>query len=132
MSVTELLAHFADPKLLETLSFSDKLMAGLVTTLLGMGVTFTALIILQFIISWMDTLLNKREKKPATEVKTESRVNETAQEDHNELVAVISSVIAMKMKTSASNIVIKNIEKVDDGIPAWHRAGIIEQMNSRL
>lgn len=131
MSVTELLSHFADPKLLETLSFSDKLTAGLVTTILGMGVTFTALIILQFIISWMDTLLNKSKTKPAAEVTTESGVEETEQ-DHNELVAVISSVIAMKMKTSVSNIVIKNIEKVDDSIPAWHRAGIIEQMNNRL
>jgi len=138
MSITELLSHFADPKLLETLSFSDKLMAGLVTTILGMGVTFTALIILQFIISWMDTILNKSGRKTAKS-KTEStapisadgEIDEIAQ-DHNELVAVISAVIAMRMKTSVSNIVIKNIEKVEDSIPAWHRAGIIEQMNSRL
>jgi hypothetical protein len=38
----------------------------------------------------------------------------------------------MKLKTSVENIVIKNIERLDDRSPAWNRAGIIEQMNSRL
>jgi hypothetical protein len=38
----------------------------------------------------------------------------------------------MKMRTSVGNIVIKNIERVEDHSPAWNRAGIIEQMNSRV
>ncbi|MEE4252729.1 MAG: OadG family protein [Desulfuromusa sp.] len=138
MTVTELLALFANPDVMQTLSTPDKLLAGLITTILGMGITFTALIILQFIISWMDKLLNNSKapqpkvpvtapaESPLTKAKTEP------QQDDNELVAVIASVIAMKMKTSVENIVIKNIEKIDDQSPAWNRAGIIEQMNSRL
>jgi len=113
-------------------------MAGLITTILGMGITFVALIILQFIISWMDKLLNqqKLETTPAEATgpitnKLPASQKEQAMDD-NELVAVIAGVIAMKMKTSVENIVIKNIVKLEDRTPAWNRAGIIEQMNSRF
>jgi sodium pump decarboxylase gamma subunit len=139
MTVTELLAGFANPDIIQSLSISDKLMAGLITTILGMGITFAALIILQFIISWMDKLLNRQKiesTQPAAALpstKTSPDTQKAAQAfDDNELVAVIASVIAMKMKTSVGNIVIKNIVKLDDPSPAWNRAGIIEQMNSRF
>ena len=138
MIVTELLAIFADPNAIHSLSSSDKLLAGLITTILGMGITFSALIILQFIIAWMDKILNSKKatptKAPATAPTKEPspKAQTEPYQDDNELVAVIASVIAMKMKTSVENIVIKNIEKLDDHSPAWNRAGIIEQMNSRL
>jgi sodium pump decarboxylase gamma subunit len=138
MIVTELLASFANPDVMQSLSTSDKLLAGLITTILGMGITFTALIILQFIISWMDKILNNSRGEPTitpATVPAAKKLPDTKTEPHqddNELVAVIASVIAMKMKTSVDKIVIKNIEKLDDRSPAWNRAGIIEQMNSRL
>jgi sodium pump decarboxylase gamma subunit len=138
MIVTELLAIFADPNAIHSLSSSDKLLAGLITTILGMGITFSALIILQFIIAWMDKILNSRKatatKAPAPAPTTEPspKAQTESYQDDNELVAVIVSAIAMKMKTSVENIVIKNIEKLDDRSPAWNRAGIIEQMNTRL
>ncbi len=138
MIVTELLARFADPEVMQSLSISDKLTAGLVTTILGMGITFTALIILQFIISWMDKILNKKKTAPSEPIPigpiAQRPPADTVQihRDDNELVAVIAAVIAMKLKTSVDKIVIKNIEKLDDRSPAWNRAGIIEQMNSRL
>lgn len=138
MIVTELLAKFANPDVMQTLSTSDKLTAGLITTLLGMGITFSALVILQFVISWMDKILNNSRRQsekptapPAAEPEPRQAPNDAVQDD-NELVAVIASVIAMKMKTSVDKIVIKNIEKIEDHSPAWNRAGIIEQMNSRL
>ncbi|NOR10796.1 MAG: sodium pump decarboxylase subunit gamma [Desulfovibrionaceae bacterium] len=138
MIVTELLASFANPDVMQSLSTSDKLLAGLITTILGMGITFSALVILQFIISWMDKILNNSRGEqtitPATVPIAEKSpdAKEEVLQDDNELVAVIASVIAMKMKTSVENIVIKNIEKLDDRSPAWNRAGIVEQMNSRL
>jgi sodium pump decarboxylase gamma subunit len=138
MIVTELLARFANPDVMQSLSTSDKLMAGLITTILGMGITFTALVILQFIISLMDRILNNSKAKPTTVAatvpitKTSPDTKAEPHQDDNELVAVIASVIAMKMKTSVGNIVIKNIEKLEDRSPAWNRAGIIEQMNSRF
>ncbi len=139
MTVAELLARFANPEVMQSLSISDKLFAGLITTILGMGITFTALVILQFIISWMDRILNKpRPKKteeevlPAIPTEKATAVEPASSHDDNELVAVIATAIAMKMRTSVGNIVIKNIEKVEDRSPAWNRAGIVEQMNSRV
>lgn len=136
MTTFELLKKFADPNLIQNLPVPDKLMAGLITTLLGMGITFLALIILMIIISSMDRLINRRAPAPA-EPETGTAVPEQAAgrgdlRDDNELVAVLTAVIAMKMKTSVGNIVIRNIEKIEDGSPNWNRAGIIEQMNSRL
>ena len=137
MTTTELLAQFADPNTIHSLPLLEKLTAGLVTTLIGMGITFFALIILQFIISWMDRLVNRKAaapEKPATPAAPPQPVADKAAnpQDDNELVAVITAVIAMKMKTPVGNIVIRNIEKIEDRSPAWHRAGIIEQMNSRF
>ena len=135
MTITELLTQFANPETLKTLSFANKFLAGLVTTLLGMGITFIALIILQVLISLMDRLINKSFSplKKAPQSAQVVPVTETDEQvDDNELVAVITSVLAMQLHTTASNIVIRNIERIEDRSPLWNRAGIIEQMNSRL
>ena len=135
MTTTELLAQFANPETLKALSLSNKLLAGLVTTVLGIGITFAALIILQFLISWMDRLVNRssKDKKAATPAPEVIIAPEARnQVDDGELVAVISATLAMQMKTSVNNIVIRNIRKIEDRSPLWNRAGIIEQMNSRL
>ena len=135
MVITELLTQFSDPEVIHTLSVADKLIAGLVATVLGMGITFTALIILQFVIVLMDKF-KKQPPKCGTEklqtVKSTGPSPEPASSTENELVAVISSVIAMQLKKPVNNIVIRNIEKIDNPSPAWSKAGIIEQMNSRL
>jgi glutaconyl-CoA/methylmalonyl-CoA decarboxylase subunit delta len=136
MNITELLTQFANPETLKLLSFSDKLVAGLVTTLLGMGITFIALVILQVLISWMDRLINRSVDQPAQALAPPLPAAQVALTpaitDGDELVAVISAVIAAKLKTSGDNIVIRNIEKIEDRSPVWNRAGIIEQMNNRF
>jgi sodium pump decarboxylase gamma subunit len=137
MTATELLARFGDPQVIQTLSTGEKLTAGLITTVLGMGITFCALIILQFVIGWMDKVLNRTKKEaipapasPALEAVQKQPAK--ASPDDTELIAVITTVIAARLKTTTDRIVIKNIEKFEDRSPAWNRAGIIEQMNSRL
>ncbi|EKD40511.1 MAG: sodium pump decarboxylase, gamma subunit [uncultured bacterium] len=136
MTATELLKQFADPNVIHSLPMMDKLLAGLITTFLGMGITFFALIILQVIISWMDRLINRTSigaaKSPAVTAIPASAPAATNLQDDQELVAVLTAAIAMTMKTSVGNIVIRNIEKIEDHSPAWNRAGIIEQMNSRF
>lgn len=128
MVVTELLAQFADPEVIHTLSVADKLIAGLVATILGMGITFAALIILQFVIVLMDKLTRQSAQpaQPAT-----PPPQPTPSPD-SELIAVISAVIAMQLKTPVSNIIIKNIKQIESPSPPWSMAGIREQMNSRL
>lgn len=136
MTITELLTQFANPETLKTLSFANKFLAGLVTSMLGMGITFIALIILQVLISWMNKIIN-RASAPSQEalqiVPLPLATNATHEpEDESELVAVITAAIAAKMKTACDSIVIRNIAKTEDRSPLWNRAGIIEQMNSRL
>lgn len=134
MVITELLSQFADPEVIHTLSVADKLIAGLVATILGMGITFTALIILQFVIVLMDKLIKQPQKhsteKPQT-VKSTKPSSDPDSSTNGELIAVISSVIALQLKKPVNNIVIKNIEKTNTPSPAWNRAGVIEQMNNR-
>lgn len=136
MTTTELLATFANSELIQTLSMGDKFTASIITTILGMGITFSALVILLFIITWMNKILNKTvsTEKVNTPAAAPVEVETTAvtARDDNEIIAAITTAIAMTLKTSASNIVIKNIEKVEEQAPQWNRAGIIEQMNSRL
>jgi sodium pump decarboxylase gamma subunit len=136
MTISELLTKFGNPEIIQSLSMSDKMLAGLVTVCLGMGITFSALIILQFIISWMDKLLNRSTKNTepplnAPHITTPETQPQTIQND-TELIAVISSVIAMQMATTVDNIVIRNISKIESSAPVWSRAGITDQMNNRL
>lgn len=134
MTVTELLAQFANPELIQNLSVSEKMSAGLVTTVLGMGITFTALVVLLFIISLMNRIISPAKRAAIRE--QPAPITDAAEVepyvDDREIIAAITTSIAMTMKTSVSNIVIRNIERVDDASPAWNRAGIVEQMNSRL
>lgn len=139
MTTTEILAAFANPETMKTLSVSDSLYAGLVTTVLGMGITFAALIILLFVMALMDKVLNRKKEEAAVTAvpaapasQPVSTPTEQADKDDGELIAAITTAIAMSLKTSTSNIIVRNIEKVENSIPEWHKAGIIEQMNSRF
>lgn len=139
MDTTELLATFANSDLITSLSFGDKMLAGLITTVLGMGITFSALVILLFIITGMNKFLSKTPTPSAAPTKAQphkqSSVTPHTQsktENDNEIVAAITTAIAMSLKTSTSNIVIRNIERTDNSSPQWNKAGIIEQMNNRL
>ena len=132
MTTTELMLQFSNPETLKNLSFASRVMACLVTTGLGMGITFVALILLQFIISWMERLLAPRRPAVPTATEPTSAATVITREDDNELVAVITAVLANHLRTTSDNIVIKNIVRIEDSTPIWQRAGILEQINSRL
>lgn len=139
-----LLEKFADPNVISSMSFGEKMLATLYTTILGMGITFAALVVIWGTTTLMSKIIrgfeekNKPEivkvsntAKPAAEaVKVEEKTDE--EEDDEELIAVISAAIAASLNTSIHNIVVRNIVRVDDRTPAWGKAGIIEQMNSRF
>lgn len=138
MTTTELMLQFSNPETLKTLSIGSKLMAGLVTTVMGMGITFIALILLQFIISWMERLASPGKKatpavaKVTTSSATPKAISQTEEDDDIELTAVITAVLANHLHTTSDNIVIRNITRIEDSSPLWNRAGILEQINSRL
>lgn len=135
MDTVELLSKFADPEVMKTLSVMERMIAGLITTALGMGITFVSLIVLQFAIGLMARLttvkVEKKVEEPALAIVEETSAVTDVMKDE-EVVAAISTAIAMQLKTSVSNIVIRNIERVEESSTPWHKAGIAEQMNNSL
>ncbi|WZL72789.1 OadG family protein [Clostridiaceae bacterium 35-E11] len=139
MKELTLLEKFANPDIMPGLPMSDKLLASLYVTILGMGVTFTALVILWGLVALMTKLVNKPSPKEATPTVVSTpipaqaveSVAETAQEDE-ELVAVITAAIAATLQTSTHNILVRNIVRLPDPTPSWGRMGRLEQMNSRF
>jgi len=139
MGITELLVQLADPETVKTMSFADRMLASLVVTFLGMGITFIALIVLQIVISLLArfTAQPKRQPEPAPPAPVAPPAampavsTSISADDDDELVAVISAALAMYPTSATGDIVIRNIRKIGSA-PAWGRAGIVDQMNSRF
>jgi sodium pump decarboxylase gamma subunit len=90
---TDLLSVFADPSKIESLTSTQRLWAGLITTILGMGITFVVLIILQFVTSLFEKFSGPEEPKPAPKAKPAVKKTEekpVVQAD-DELVPVIAA-----------------------------------------
>jgi sodium pump decarboxylase gamma subunit len=134
MGISELLAQLANPETVKTLSFADKMLASLVVTFLGMGITFIALIILQIVISLLARFTAQPSRQPvAGPVPAVPPAGDTdiSTTDDDELPAVISAVLAMYPSRAPGNIVIRNIRRIGSA-PTWGKAGIADQMNSRF
>jgi Na+-transporting methylmalonyl-CoA/oxaloacetate decarboxylase gamma subunit len=153
---TDLLTLFADPSRIQSLSIADKLWGGLVTTILGMGITFAVLAVLLFVTSLFEKLSGSGESKPILlsfihllqryagieeskpTPKSEAKPAESKAEEvpvvqtDDELVPVIAASLAMMLQRPASNLLIRDIRRVDDRSSTWSRAGIAEQMHTRF
>lgn len=154
-----LMEKFADPDMMHSLSFADKMAGAGLTTLMGMGITFIILILLWFLISVITKALHgsktkKEEPKPAqpvaaaTENKSvEAAAAETAKAEEpdimsseesvdeiedEQLVAVITAAIAAAQGSEImSNLVIRNIRRVAGPTVTWARVGRQECIDSR-
>lgn len=139
MQIVELLALMSDPETIKSLSFNQRLMAGLYTTLLGMGITFLALIVLMFLTSLMDKVGGKektpttapRASKKARSSKKKAEVSQQASDDE-EIAAAITTALAIMLETSTSNFVVKSIRRVEDSSTSWSRAGLADQLQRKF
>jgi sodium pump decarboxylase gamma subunit len=135
-----LLKRLADPNLLEKMTASEKITAAFHATILGMGITFAALIIIWGLTVVLKNIVNSIENKgdtPIKVVKTKAdkkiEIEEVYEESNDEeLIAVISAAIASSLKTSIDNIIVRNIVRVADETPTWGVVARINQINSRL
>jgi sodium pump decarboxylase gamma subunit len=141
MENLSLLERFANPDLLQSMTLGEKLLASTYVAVLGMAITFIALIILWGFIIIMGNVLGVRKPKKepvkvVAEPKAQPEIKTTAEEtdsgDDEELVAVITAAIAASLNTSTHNIVVRNIVRVPDTTPVWGQAGRLEQMNKML
>jgi sodium pump decarboxylase gamma subunit len=135
MDVSTLLLQLADPQAIKNLSFLEKIAGGLVVSCLGMGITFLALIILQFIIGLLARFAAppSPEPLPKTETGSVAAVDEPdGQAEDEELVAIISAAIAMSLQPAGKEVIIRNIRRIKTPSLAWSKAGILDQMNNRF
>jgi len=137
---TDLLSLFKDPATVETLSEAARFQAGLITTVVGMGITFVVLIVLMFVIGLFEKFSGPDEPKPTPKGKSAPKAKpasakaeeQSALRTDEGLVAAITASIAMMLGTPAGNFRIRDIRRVADTLPVWHRAGITDQMQTRI
>ncbi|SKC92884.1 OadG family protein, partial [Maledivibacter halophilus] len=135
-----LLERFTRPEMLEQMTMGEKFLGSMYIAILGMAVTFIALMILWALIIIMGKALNTTkpkksevdviDKTPAPELKKKESAE--VEEEPEELVAIITAAIAASLGTSTHNIVVRNIVRTADTTPAWGRAGRVDQMNRML
>ncbi|BEP30175.1 OadG family protein [Helicovermis profundi] len=138
MNISEILQQFKDPNTIMNMSFSAKMTASLVVTILGMGITFAALIIIRYSTSLLSHIVNKAENKKNNiqvvkkEAVLKNVVTKEDDEINEELISVITAAIASSLNTSIHNIVVSNIVRVKDSTPAWGVAGRSNLINSKV
>ncbi|KUO68249.1 MAG: hypothetical protein APF77_11470 [Clostridia bacterium BRH_c25] len=121
-------------------NFGDTFLYAMIVTLMGMGIVFSVLILLQFILKAMEVVFHK-EKKNSTAVTQVSaakaaetsvpQVSVAEAADDDQLVAVITAAVISCLGGN-SNIVVRNIRRVNDYTPAWGKVSRTEQMGNRF
>ena len=140
-----LMQQFADPTMFESLSMGERLTGATVTMLMGLGITFSILIILWVCIAIISRTVGAASKKtekaaaapaeaaaaapaPAAAPEAAEPVDET---DNAELVAVIAAAVAASENTLVNNLVVRKITRVSGPSNAWGSAGLGECVDSR-
>lgn len=127
MSVLE---QFANPELLDGLSFGDKLSGSIMVTILGMGITFLALIILMGATMLLSKLAY-REAPAVVKVPAKKAVKKevpiATEDDDEELIAVLSAAIAASTGKAVNSIVVRGYREVTNGIPAWSGSSLMNK-----
>ncbi len=146
-----LMEMFANPDTFESLTMGERLTGTGITALMGMGITFSILLILWVLIAVMCKVINstdassKKAKPEASKAAPRPAATAAADDeelaavlaaaaaaaDDSELVAVLTAAIAAMQGTSASNLVIRKIQRVSGPATVWGSAGIAEAMESR-
>lgn len=111
---------------------SEALSEGIVTLVVGMSVVFVTLIILVVILEMSGKFFSSLElenKKKIVEPQIKANVVDDLEEsnlvDDLELIAVITAAIAVSMGTTADNLQVRSIRKVNN---SWSKQGRIEQL----
>lgn len=117
MENLSLVDRLADPDLIKTMTSGEKVMASLQVTLLGMCITFMALLILWGLIFVMSKVLHTSQSKKEVEkvkISDQKQNSQRISEDSDEIIVVITAAIVEKLNISPRNIVIRDIIEVAD------------------
>ncbi len=121
---------------------SDKLLATGYVIILGMGITFIALILIWWITVLMSKTIQKIEARNSI-VEVKPQMPQQAHVEHSslvvsndtndeELIVVIAAAIAATLGTSMDNFKVTNIRRIPDSTPTWGKIGRNDVMNARF
>lgn len=101
----------------------------LVVTVFSMAVVFATLIVISYVLSGFKVVFYKDNKKKIEKtIVKEPIIEETIEENNDELVAVIAAAISISTNTPIDNFYIKNIKRVPQTTPVWGKMGRQEQI----
>lgn len=139
------LERFKHAETFVEMDLGERLLATGYVIILGMIITFTALVLIWFLTAVMSKTIQKFESKNSVvKVKAGSTApvatpapapvvtSVVAGEDDGELIAVITAAIAASLNTSMHNIRVSNIRRISDSTPVWGKSGRSEVMNARF
>lgn len=123
----------------DNLPLSEALAMGGETTVIGLSIVFSVLIILMLVLMLFRVIFYKDPSKSnAKAAKTEPQpvaANAAKTDDdmdEGELIAILTAAVAANLNTSTYNLQIKSYRRTDNKMPAWNRAGITETINNRF
>lgn len=145
MNELGLMEKFSDPALIDTLTVAEKSIGAMITTLMGMGITFAVLILLWGLIALMAKFTAEKPKTPSggsggTPVTHQNAAAPAATTITNavtgtspELIAVITAAIAAFEGTAANagNLIIRKINRISGQTTTWSAAGSSDAIASR-
>ena len=122
----------------ETMLISTKLLNGLGLTIVGMGVVFTALILISVAIDVLQLIsagMRKKRINQPQDIKVDPNTHElqpTSLNDEEALVAVITASVAAVSNTGTENIFVRSIRPRLQNNPIWSSVGRQLQMRELL
>lgn len=123
------------------MTISEALLEGFGTTVVGLSIVFSVLLILMIVLKLFEKVFYKPQntnevKIPETvkqeTVKTADATVVEDSEDEEELIAVLTAAVAASLNTSTYNLRIKSYRRINNNAPAWNKAGLRETIDSRL
>jgi sodium pump decarboxylase gamma subunit len=121
----------------EVNTLSGALGEGLQVTVIGLVIVFSVLIILMLVLMAMKAIFYKSPEKQQTAeapagAATAENKKAASMPDDEELIAVLTAAVAASLNTSTYNLKIKSYRRVGNNAPAWNKAGLEENINSRF
>ena len=137
-----LMEKFANPDLITSLGFGEKMAGSAVTTLMGMGITFIVLFILWGFISAMGKAMTigKKGDKAQSHADADATPSDAAAKvevpvqaaSDDALIAVIAAAIAAyEGDGTAGHLVVKKIRRVSGEVTPWSNAAREDCIDSR-
>ncbi|MDO4553245.1 MAG: OadG family protein [Bacillota bacterium] len=146
MQELSLMERFADPQLFEMMDAGEKTAGALVTTLMGMGITFVVLLLLWGFIAIMTKCLRAADGRKAAKAAAPAvaaapaaaaaapapapAVQEPA-EDPNLAAVIAAAIAASEGPAYVNNLIVRRINRIKGDRTTWSIAGSGDCMESR-